>query len=451
MRRAWVAVAAVALSAVAVAHLPSRAHATTAKPNIVFVLSDDQTIDGLARALPFLNRGPGGHWVRFPNATVNEALCCPSRATILSGQYAFHTGVLRNGDGARLDDRRTVATALHAAGYRTSLVGKYLNLYGQSFGVNGYVPPGWDDWHAYTSRVSYYDYSLNENGAIHSFGSKAADYSTDLLAGRAKSFVTTAPEPFYLQFTPFAPHVPSIPAPRYVGDTRFDGLNLATPDFNETDVSDKPAYVRSTAKLTTSEAKAQLAKHKKSLLALLALDDAVSSLYNALQTRGVLDRTVIVFMTDNGYVYGEHRLTGAKTCPYTECVGTQMLVRYPGATARTDHTVVTNADLTSTFADLAGTTPALAQDGRSLRPLLASTTGLGRDGVLIEWPGGGKLECPKFWGVRTQRWKYVEYATGERELYDEVNDPYELVNHAGDSAYASVRKQLATQLAGMHP
>lgn len=424
---------------------PARAAIT--KPNIVLILSDDQTIDGLARGLPYLNAGPGGSWVRFPNTTINTPLCCPSRATILSGQYSTHTGVQRNGQGSRFRDSATMATWLHGAGYHTALIGKYLNLYGVSFGLHNYIPPGWDDWQAFSSRVNYYNYTLNDNGRTVSYGRSEADYSTDVLSAKATVFVRTATQPFYLHFTPFAPHVPLQAARRYKDDTRFNGLDLSTPNFNERDVSDKPAWVRTKPLLSSAQASSQLNRHKGSLLNLLALNDGIANIYQALAARGILNNTVIVFMTDNGYLYGEHRLAQGKTCPYTECVGTQMLVRYPGAVSHTDTRVLSNADLASTFTELAGTRPTIPQDGRSFVSLLTNPAApWTRDGPLIDWPGGGTQGAPKYSGIRTPGWKYVEYATREKELYDEVHDPYELTNHANDPAYAAVQSDLAAKL-----
>jgi arylsulfatase A-like enzyme len=409
------------------------------RPNIVLILTDDQTLDSMPQ-MPFLSSHPGGHWTEFSNAFLNTPLCCPSRATILSGQYSHHTGVRTNEDGTKLNESSTIATWLQGVGYRTGLFGKYLNHY--PFGLPPYIPRGWSDWFAINGPDDlYYNYTINDNGTLVTYGSSPADYQTDVLAAHAESFIaSSAGQPFFLEVTPTAPHDPRIPAPRYANL----GVNVTRPpNFNEADVSDKPAWVRA-LQLQTDKGASQWDGHRRQeFRTVRAIDDLVHGIYDALGAIGALDNTVIVFMTDNGVLLGEHRIFG-KANVYEETVRTPMLVRYPWAPDRVESRLVSNVDLAPTFAELAGIVPPSPVDGMSMVPLLENTATQWRDSVLLEFIGPSP---PAFWAIRTDRWKYVELGTGERELYDLTADPYELQNRAGDPAYSDVQNDLATRLA----
>src|SRR5438132_12469006 len=228
--------------------LPVLALAARSKPSIVLILTDDQTWNSL-RATPVGRRELIGHGVKFTNAFVVNSLCCPSRASILTGQYSHTTGVYANHgphggfEAFRPHERSTIATWLHSVGYRTALVGKYLNSYEQA-GLAGHIPPGWDRWAAFSdSNDLYYDYRLFVNGRIRHYGHSPADYSTDVLRRYAVRFIRRSRGPLFLYFAPFAPHAPFTPAPRYAG--RFSNLAPYRPhNFNERDVSDKPRWLR---------------------------------------------------------------------------------------------------------------------------------------------------------------------------------------------------------------
>ena len=181
---------------------------------------------------------------------------------------------------------------------------------------------------------------------------------------------------------------------------------------------------------------------------MLAVDDAVRRMVRALKRDGRLDRTVIVFTSDNGFLAGSHRL-GGKLSPYEESVNVPLLVRFPGARSGREGGLVSNVDLAPTFADLAGTR--LRRDGRSIVPLLADRDRRWRKRLLLEWRGSNRhaesdIDVPRFWGLRTRRYKYVEYRTGERELYDLRRDPYELENRIESPRYKAERRRLARQL-----
>ncbi len=458
LKRTSAVALALAVLAAAAAHpgtVPPRS--ADPRPNIVLILTDDQSFDTLPSnppAMPWLQSqifSSDGSWLWFPNAFISTPLCCPSRATILTGRYSHHTGVLNNDDGHLLDETQTVATWLHAAGYTTGLVGKYLNEY--PFDRGPYVPPGWDTWVAkrnVTRHTTYYGYPFVAQEVPYRTSPLPEEYATDFLASRALSFLETAPtdRPYFLYFAPSAPHGPITPAPRDAH--AFDGVSIANPpSFDEANVSDKPGWVRSLPPFTRRQRRRIEANRRAESATLYAVDDAVREIVAEIAARGDLQRTVVFFLTDNGFSFGAHRWVG-KACPYEECIRTPFAVRFPGAQAGTLPDLVSNVDLAPTIADLARATPTLPEDGEDLVPLLdhASSTPV-REGVLIEWAGGGSI--PAWTGVRTANYAYIEDADGTVELYDLAGrlgppDPGELTNRAGDPRYAAVRSRLASLL-----
>jgi arylsulfatase A-like enzyme len=362
--------------------------------------------------------------------------------------------VLRNEDGHKFDDSNTVATWLHDSGYYTGLIGKYLNRY--PFARPPFTPPGWDDFisreHGDETTV-YFNYTLYENGTSTYYGVQPNDYMPDVLTTKAVDFIQTAPSgrPFFLYFAPTAPHAPWLPAPRH--EEAYNAQPVPhPPDFNEADVSDKPGWVQRLPSIPEDKQALLDYQHRHEDDTLLAVDDSVHAIMNALQARGALDNTVILYLTDNGYSFGEHRWVG-KRCAYDECTRTPFYVRYPDAVMHTDNTVISNADIAPTLAAFAGTSPQLPEDGRSLVSLIdpaAHQQVFRRLGVVLEW--AGDLDIPQYWALRTKRWLYVEYpASGERELYDMAGsvgpaDPYQLHNLAGDPSVRTQQEDLADQL-----
>ena len=415
------------------------ATAQPTKPNVVFIVSDDQSADSLA-AMQYLTSKPGGHWFEFTNAFDNTPLCCPSRATLLTGLYPHHHGVEGN-TGGGFDDSSTIATWLQSAGYRTGLAGKYLNDY--PFG-SSFIPPGWDDWFANVGTTGHFNYVMNDNGTNVDFGSAESDYHTDVIARRADQFIRgSTGEPFFLYVAPVAPHPPLVPPPRYA-KTRVTVTR--PPNFNEADVSDKPSWIQSTPLMTSQEAAQQDSKRAKEYRMVMAVDDLIRTVGQALADTGVVDDTVIIFQTDNGVMFGEHRLS-EKGCVYEECVGTPMFVRVPWLNGRVDPQLVANIDIAPTISDLAGIAPPDPVDGTSLLPLLEDADTPWRSSLLLEHHAGSPK--PDFWAIRTQQWKYVELAGGERELYDEVGDPFELQNVAGAPQHAALQAGLAAELTAL--
>ena len=406
------------------------AEGATAKPNIVFILADDMRKDDLKYMPKTLSvlRDKG---MTFSNAFVSNALCCPTRATIMRGQYAHNTGVWSN-KGSRGgwpayrnngNEKDNVATRLDAAGYRTGLFGKYLNEYPGATDE----PPGWDRWFAHTDGTQYYDYKINDDGRIIHYGSTSADYETDVIARNAKIFISTsaiARVPFFAFVAPRAPHSPATPASR--DKHAYDGLKAPRrPSFDEKNVSDKPPWIRKLPRL--SDAKKTKIDNRAEMRAesLQALDDLVAGIVGTLNDRRVLSNTYIFFTSDNGWHAGEHRIPKEKWRPYEEDVRMPLLVRGPGVAAHHQaHKLVLDTDYLPTFTDLAGVHTPNYVDGRSLQPVLEGNSTAWRSAILLEAVAS---YSPAYRGIRTSDGrKYVEYASGKRELYHLDRDPYEL-------------------------
>jgi N-acetylglucosamine-6-sulfatase len=432
------------------AALPAGVSAQVApRPNIVFVLTDDQRWDTLG-AMPTVQRELVARGVTFTNAFAVNPLCCPSRASFLTGRYSHSTGVYDNnaphGGAAWFDDSSTLATWLSDAGYRTAYVGKYLNRY-----PNSGVPLGWHHWLGFNG--GYYGYWLSVHGLRTFFGSDAASYSTDMLTREAVSFVQTTADPFFLVYAPYAPHGPATPAPRHE-DAFEDVARWRPASYDEEDVADKPAWLRSRPQLTEDERRSLDDFRRRQLASLRAVDEGVGELVAALRDSGRLADTIIVFASDNGLLWGEHRQANRKTSAYEESIRIPFVVRYDAHVAggRREARLVTNVDLAPTLAELAGTA-APGAEGASLVPLLAPSLAP----VAAPWRGrflvehmqgrlGATAEVPTYCAVRGGRYKYVLYATREEELYDLAADPLELENRAGDPAFRARLSSLRTDL-----
>jgi arylsulfatase A-like enzyme len=301
--------------------------------------------------------------------------------------------------------------------------------------------------------TAYYRYVLIDQGFPEYRGDGPGNYSTDVFAAAAASFIRSAPpgRPFFLEVAPTAPHRPWTEAPRDAG--ALTGFPIADPpSLGEEDVSDKPTWVHGLP-APDAERRAELrAIHLRSFETLLSVDDLVAEVIGALQVRGALANSVVVFMTDNGFSFGEHRWVG-KTCAYDECIRTPFLVRFPDASSHVDRSLVSNVDLAPTFAQLAGIDPPSPVDGMSLIPLLQGRPSTSwRTALLTEYVGNEIV--PPWWAVRTEDFAYAELATGETELYDLAGvigsaDPFELENRADDPAYAAVRARLSARLAAL--
>ncbi len=293
--------------------------------------------------------------------------------------------------------------------------------------------------------TDYYDYELNENGEVVSYGDSPEDYLTDVLSGGATDFVRRAAsdsEPFFLYLAPSAPHDPATPAERHEG--AFAGEEAPRPaSFAEEDVSDKPSWIRERRTISDRQASRKIdGLYRERLATMLAVDEMVDSLIAELASAGQLDNTFVFFASDNGWQQGEHRIRAGKLYPYEESIRTPLFVRGPGVPVgfRVEKLVL-NIDFAPTIADLAGVSP--PGDGRSFAPLLRGEDPAWRSAVLLEAAGGGAP--PSYAGVRTETHKYVEYQTGEKELYDLRSDPYE-TESLHESADSSLVQGLKARL-----
>ena len=430
------------------------------RPNIIVIMTDDQPVDTV-EYMPTVREVLMKNGIYFKNVFTTTPICCPSRASILTGLYAHNHEVYNNrppnGSVTKFKDDSTIAVWLKEAGsgYSTGYYGKYLNGYGDII-TSEYIPPGWDQWwvlsgHSGPPFKFYYNYTMSNNGQAVFFPASKANFSADVITYNAVNFINQARnQPFLLFVGYYNPHDPHIPAPRHKDTFRKDsGIAVPrTPNFLEADISDKPVFL-SEVETFTPEGYDQI--YLKVLRSLLSVDDGVAEILNALKLAGVADKTVIVYTSDNGLSVGQHRWLG-KNCPYEDCIRVPFIVYAPGMfEPRTETRMVANIDLAPTFAELAGVHAPDNINGSSLLPLLSDPSTPWRDSLLLEhWPAEGGEEgsdnIPQYSGIRTENWKYVEYASGEMELYDLKNDPYELVNVANLPQFKDIQAQLKLKL-----
>jgi N-acetylglucosamine-6-sulfatase len=449
------------------------------RPNIVLIMDDDQSVN-LQQFLTKTNAAIGAHGVTFDNSFVNYSLCCPSRSTMLTGQYAHNHGVRGNqppsgGYGRlRATAGNTMPVWLQRAGYYTAHVGKFLNGYGAT-APDTEVPPGWNEWYASVDKpdgstggtYTAYGYTLNENGQLVHYGSTPdvvdpATYQTDVYSQKAADLIRRrAPsrQPFYLSVAPRDPHAetkevcgcsnhnPRAPV-RYTG--ALTGLTAPrTPAFNEADVSDKPSFIRDLPLLTQQQVNQVDARYRWRAESVLGVDDLVQNVVSTLKETGELKNTVILFTSDNGFFHGEHRVPLGKVRVYEPSIRVPLEIRAPGMPKGVHRSQpVGNVDLTETILDFAHARAGRKEDGMSLRKIMLEKR---------YWPGRAMdletyftpdtTEDPEdpplnYQGVRTDRYLYANYGSGEQELYDLRNDPFELQNAVNNPAYAAVKSSL---------
>jgi arylsulfatase A-like enzyme len=412
----------------------------------------------------------------FSTSVVSYPLCCPSRATYYTGQYAHNHGVqwnfAPNGGYHKLKQAETLPVWLRRAGYRTIHIGKFLNEYGEQDATE--VPKGWDDWHGGVdpSTYDYFGYTLNHNGVLQTYGREPEDYATDVYAGLAERAIRDAKKsgkPFFLNLAPLAPHtvsvassarmegLPALPAPRHAD--RFAQAPLPRyPNFDEADLSDKPLIEQFFPTQMNEDQIASLTEHYRGRMgSLLAVDDLVKRVVKALKKAGVYGDTDIIFTSDNGWILGEHRLrdpltengrvSGVKYLPFEGSSRVPLMAAGPDFPKDTKvRGVVVNADLAPTIADITGAKPKISQDGVSLLRALRTPAVLKGRGVLLETfenPRG----VPAYTAIRTERYRYEVTETGVEEFYDLKLDPWELESKHDDSEYAAIKKILRGKLA----
>lgn len=422
--------------------------AAVSKPNFIVILTDDQDPSSLAY-MPILQAELVEKGALFTNYYVTAPLCCPSRASLLTGQYVHNHGVLAN-EGPEGGFEKVFASGIESdmlgvwlrdAGYHTALVGKYLNGYPGADDPT-HIPPGWDEWYAlsfkYGEESVYFKYALNENGVEVTYTPEDGPYQTDRLAEIAKDFIerNAGETPFFLYLTPFAPHGPSTPAPRHEG-LYADLTAPRPPSFDEADLSDKPTSTRSNPPLTERDITQIDNRYRRQIVSLQAVDEMIGTLIETLESTGALENTYIFYAIDNGYLYGVHRFNCCKGTAYEEVLHLPMVVRGPGVAAGAAiDAFALNTDIAPTLLDAAGTNIPETIDGRSLLPLWSDT---GADDWRTHFLISNKCPTPEtvalfpncYNALHSPGYMYVDYpATGEKELYDLTTDPYELDNLA---------------------
>ncbi|UUY01747.1 sulfatase [Svornostia abyssi] len=463
------------------------------RPNVVVFMTDDQTLD-MMRFLPRTRSLIGGQGVTFSRAYASYPVCCPSRATFLTGQYAHNHKVLSNqpptGSYYKLRKWNTLPVWLRDAGYDTIHIGKYLNLYGMANPRE--IPPGWTDWHGSIDPTTYwfYGFTLNHNGKLRRYGlpwvEDPALYQTDVYTSIATDAIrrhAATGKPFLLNVS-FGPSHGEIsygrndqdagggesffvsprPAQRHRGTLAGERAPRG-PGFDEEDLSDKPAWMQRKFGRMTEKTIASLdGEYRARAESLLSVDEAVEAVLGQLDRSGIADDTLVVFTSDNGFLQGEHRIPGGKYVVYEPSTHIPLLMRGPGvAPGATSGELVSNVDLAATIAEVAQVSPKLELDGRSLmpyaadpsrrsaRPLLLETTASARESVDGRMPRDpdylAQLEgIPAYRAIRQDRWLYVAYSDGGRELYDMHRDPAQLRSRYGDPAVADTQRRLQEAL-----
>jgi arylsulfatase A-like enzyme len=396
------------------------------RPNILLIMTDDQRPEESLSVMRKTRRWLERSGVRYVNAYVTTPLCCPSRGTILTGRYAHNHGVRDNQKPHALDQDETLQRYLRQAGYRTALVGKYLNGWEPTRN-----PPHFDRWSLFSPLEFAHGYRnnpFNVNGQIQNVNT----YSTDFLTKRTRSvlrwFETDDASPWMMLVWPFAPHGPFVVEKDYA--RAKVGQWARSPAVLEADRSDKPAYVRSKNRSLKTAGNIR----KSQLRMLMSVDDMVESIRRELGKLGEREQTLVVFMSDNGYTWGEHGWID-KRLPYTNSIKIPLLIRWPGHLPGgvAEPRMVTNADVAATLFQAAGVTPGHAVDGRSL------LDNWQRDRLFLEYWSNAESIIPTWRSIRTPTEQYIEtYDEGSgtvasREYYDLVSDPFQLTNLLGDA------------------
>ncbi len=475
MTRVVAATLALCAIAAAVLSLPSRGSGARAvpPPNVLLVLVDDQAMNTFRSTyMPETFRWIVDHGTKFTSGLAAPPLCCPDRAGILTGQYPHNNDVFSNDPGyGSLNGKGDVLPVwLQRAGYQTGFDGKFLNNLSVYQGTK--PAPGYDSWFGFLEPPGYYDYTMSDDGKRESFGSARTDYSTDVITRHAKQFIhsTDASKPWFLWLAYNAPHdtkpvigncghsSPLPPTQEY--ERLYGKYPLPTPpSFNEKDVSDKPAYMQALHHIPPASRHHIVTRWKCTLATMHEVDAELGQLMRWMKDNGQLQRTIVFYLSDNGYFFGEHRVTRGKSYPYEPALRVPYAVRIPpdyrGPTRppRTSDEVVSNQDIAPTILDYAGgaapcrgPNTCRVLDGRSLRPLLSGSGTWPSDrGVLAEINAGTSVGT-HYAAIRTKRFIYTEYTDGELELYDLDTDPFERTNIAGQPAYAAVQAVLERRL-----
>lgn len=422
------------------------------RPNILLILVDDldvklNTMDYMQNLQELLiARGTS-----LGDFFVTSPVCCPARVSTLRGQYTHSHQVYNNDspDGGFqkfnqiAGEASTISVWLQSAGYRTVLLGKYLNQYPYPDNRE-YIPPGWSEWYSTARKNAYdgYDYVLNENGVLVSYSPAEENYFTDVMSRKAVDFIERAAEddiPFFLYLAPFAPHEPATPARRH-SDLFPDLTAPQTPSFNEANVSDKSPNMSRNPLLTENQIDNINDLYRNRVRSLQAVDEMLAELIRVLEGTGQLENTYIVFSSDNGFHMGQHRLNSGKNFLYEEDIAVPFIVRGPGIAENNKvfGYLTGNVDIVPTFAEWAGVIPPAFVEGRSLADFLAGDSIPSEDwrqAFLLEVyrPLDENFPIPTYGGLRTNQYTYIEHSDGFVEFYDLLEDPDQLENIASSA------------------
>jgi N-acetylglucosamine-6-sulfatase len=438
-----------------------RQNAHQKRPNVVVIDTDDMNqtdISVMRNTLALL----GAQGTTFANSYVSYPLCCPSRATFLTGQYAHNHGVTTDQQYGQLDNSNTLAVWLRNARYRTAMVGKYLNGYGVPPFSRREIPPGWTQWFGLTGGTEQhrYGYLLNENGKVRHYGQGARNYIDYTLDAKVNGLLkqwAISPKPFFIYYNPNNPHGEAgtpywstrdpEPAPQYLGSIG-DVPAPRPPNFNEANVSDKPEQIRDIPQLSDAEIADIDRRYRGRQESLLSVDDEVKRIVNLVGKYGDIQKTFFIFTSDNGIELGAHRIE-FKNYLYEEGERVPLIIRGPGVPVNaTREQLVANIDLAPTIVSLTGAVPLRVMDGTNLLPLAQDPSVDANRDLLFESPDIGT------YGIRRGPWKYDSWSNGDQELYNLNDDPYELQNllydppgPAGPTAdEQAIAQQLAARL-----
>ena len=417
------------------------------RPNVIVIDTDDMNqsdIWVMQKTLALL----GSRGTTFSNSYVSYPLCCPSRATFLTGQYAHNHGVLTDQRFGDLDSSNTLAVWLRRAKYRTAMVGKYLNGYGIT--QPRLIPPGWKQWFALThgTEQKRYKFDLNENGKIRYYPRKVRNYIDFVLDSKVNGLLkrwAPSPKPFFIYYNPNNPHGERAlppwstrdpePAPQYLG--HFGDIPAPRyPNFDEADEADKPQIVRDLPRLSDAELADIDRRYRGRIESLLSVDDEVARIVGLVRKYGDKRKTLFIFTSDNGLQMGAHRIE-FKNYLYEESERVPLIIRGPGFPAGvTRDQLVANIDLAPTIVKLTRARPARVMDGMPLQPLAQdSSVEANRDLLFESFDLGETNFQDQSFGIRRGQWAYNEYfpvgngpLSDHAELYNLTTDPYELHN-----------------------
>lgn len=461
----WLTAGLLLAVAIGLAGLGQPVDTPGAGPNVVVIMTDDMRADDL-QYMPHTLHLLADQGVTFRQMLSPYPLCCPARAELLSGQFSHNNGVRGNtwprGGYYRLDNTNTLPVWLDKAGYQTAFVGKYLNDYGERDPAE--IPPGWDYWDGSVRDIyKYFNVITNQLGQVTAH---ARIYQTNLFDAETTKLVDAyahSDRPFFLWTSFVTPHTqcsslnrppgsPSCwhpPPPAYGDGGTFANLVLPDdPSVNEADMSDKGRFMQ---RLPSFAPDRIATLHQARILrieALQSVDRAVAHLVAELKATGQYDNTYLLFTSDNGMQFGEHRWIG-KILGYEESVRVPLIMAGPGIPAgQVRNQAVTMVDLAATIDDATGVVPDRLLDGQSLLPLARGDVPDGRNRI-VPLEAGPRSDTAPGWlyrGVRTDRYTLLVWRDNDVELYDRRRDPYQMNSVADDPSYAEVQSKLMRQL-----